>query len=147
MPSGRQRSALRDGSPAVRPGVWFVGVDARQVDERDSGWEDSSPLFRVYLFDRGNGVDYYATDMWDLTGVDVLEALRWAQERAGEDRLYAIALVRDERLQPSSDPCRGLVWLIGMDWFDRVDGDPEGQRTKDRMVARRGRNVVADETS
>lgn len=126
-------------------GVRFDGMDARQVDERDSSWEDNSPLFRVYLFDRGSGADYCATDTWDLIGVDVLDAARWAQEQAGADRLYALALVRDERLTPESDPSRGLVWLVGMDWFNNVDGDPEGQRIKGGMIARRGRVIVSTE--
>src|SRR3546814_8029806 len=69
------------------------------------------------------------TDTWDLSGVDVLDAIRWAQDQAGDEGLYALALVRDE---PESDPSRGLVWLVGMDWFDSVDGDPERQRIKDR---------------
>ena len=39
---------------------------------------------------------------WDITGADVLGALRWAQDRAGDHGLYAVALVRDER-QPRDD--------------------------------------------
>jgi len=119
-------------------------MDAQPVDERDSSWEDRSPRFRVYLFDRGRGVDYTVTDTWDITGAGVLDVVRWAQDRAGDDGLYAVALVRDEK-QSGDDvvPVRGLVWLVGMDWFDNVDGDPEGQRIKEGMIARRGRPVVA----
>ncbi|HEY9555476.1 MAG TPA: hypothetical protein VIR58_02010, partial [Acidimicrobiales bacterium] len=128
--------------PRERRGHIVREVDARRVDERDGSWEDRSPRFRVYLFVRGGGGDYSGTDTWDLSGVDVLDAIRWAQDQAGDEGLYALALVRDE---PESDPSRGLVWLVGMDWFDSVDGDPERQRIKDRMIARRGRKVVSDE--
>lgn len=119
-------------------------MQEEQVDERDSSWEDHNPRFRVYLFDRGRGGEYAITDTWDLTGADVLEAMRWAQQRAGGDGLYALALVRDD-LQPYGATERGIVWLVGMDWFDDVTGSPAGERTKARMIARRGRLVVAAE--
>lgn len=144
-PDGGTKSGTSGRVACCTPGRMVRSLDAREVDERDSSWEDSSPLFRVYLFDRGDGADYYATETWDLAGVDVLDAVRWAQERSGDDRLYALALVRDERLTAESDPSRGLVWLVGMDWFDNVDGDPEGQRIKKGMVARRGRMVISGE--
>ncbi len=122
-------------------------MEAQQVDERDSSWEDDAPRFRVYLFSRGRGGgDYAVTDTWDITGADVLEAIRWAQDRAGRDGLYAVAVVRDELMfREDSHPSRGLVWLVGMDWFDDVEGDVDGQRTKDQMIARRGQAVVAAE--
>jgi hypothetical protein len=92
------------------------------------------------------GGDYAVTDTWDITGGDVLEAIRWAQDRAGRDGLYAVAVVRDElNFREDEHPSRGLVWLVGMDWFDDVAGDVDGQRTKDRMIARRGQAVVSAE--
>lgn len=63
-------------------------MEAEQVDERDSSWEDNTPRFRVYLFARGQGGDYANTDTWDITGADALEATRWAQQQAGSDGLY-----------------------------------------------------------
>jgi hypothetical protein len=62
---------------------------------------------------------------------DVLDVLRWAQDRA-EDRRYAIALVgTDER------GASGLTWLLGNDINDGVrDGVLE------RMEARVGRPVI-----
>jgi hypothetical protein len=122
-------------------------MEVQRVDERDSSWEDDAPRFRVYLFDRGRcGGDYAVTDTWDITGADVLEAIRWAQDRAGRDGLYAVAVVREElKFREDEHPSRGLVWLVGMDWFDDVAEDVDGQRTKDRMIARRGQAVVAAE--
>lgn len=122
-------------------------MQVQQVDERDSSWEHRVPRFRVYLFDRGRGGgDYAVADTWDITEADVLEVLRWAQQQAGQDRLYAVALVRDElEFREASHPSRGLVWLVGMDFFDDVEGDLNGQRTKDQMIARRGRAVIATE--
>ena len=120
-------------------------MEAQRVDERDSSWEDDAPRFRVYLFERGRGGDYAVTDTWDITGADVLEAIRWAQDRAGRDGLYAVAVVRDELKLDDEHPSRGLVWLVGMDWHDDVAEDVDGQRTKERMIARRGQAVVAAE--
>jgi hypothetical protein len=122
-------------------------VEAEHVDERDSRWEDDSPRFRVYLFrEQAQSGDDGVADAWDLTGADVLDAIQWAQQRAGTDDLYAVALVRDDlQSRGDAEPSRGLVWLVGMDWFDDVTGDPVGERTKARMVARRGKNVVTSE--
>lgn len=115
------------------------------VDERDSTWEDDEPRFRVYIFyDRppSHGVSatgqYRATATYDLVGFDVLEVLRWAQERAGDDALYAVALVSDRRGEG-----RGLVWLAGMDYQEAED--PSTSDTRRRMLRRRGRQLVGPE--
>jgi hypothetical protein len=92
------------------------------VDERGSGWEDSAPRFRVYLFS-GPGPGH-TTSTFDVTEGDVLDAIRWAQLEAGNDRTFSVALVRDER-QAGGNMVRGLVWLVGMDANDSA-GDDEG---------------------
>lgn len=51
-----------------------------QVDERTSNWEDSHPVFRVYLhqgFDDEGPASW--TDTYDVTGADVLQVVDWAQ--------------------------------------------------------------------
>jgi hypothetical protein len=110
------------------------------VDERDSGWEDSAPRFRVYLFS-GDGPGH-ATWTYDITAGDVLEAIRWAQHEAGDDRMYAIALVRDER-RAGGKIARGLVWLVGMDANDEPRSEMERAR-RVAMAGRRGRDVVTE---
>lgn len=82
------------------------------VDERDSGWEDAAPRFRVYLFDPATAPSY-AVETYDVTEADVLETVRWAEARAGTDRRYAVALVRDTAPWGAAE--RGLVWLAGRD--------------------------------
>ena len=111
------------------------------VDERDSSWEDSAPHFRVYLFS-GDGPGH-ATETYDITGGDALDAIRWAQSEAGSARMYSVALVR-ERREVDGERARGLVWLVGMDANDEPRTESEQQR-RDSMLRRRGREVVVAE--
>jgi len=86
-------------------------MDVTEVDERDSSWEDPSPRFRVYLYEDHHGS--YGTRTYDITGADVLEVIRWAQDNIrGEDGLIAVALVES---QHHGEESRGLVWLLGSD--------------------------------
>ena len=113
-------------------------MDVIEVDERDSGWEDDGPRFRVHLWTTPG----HACWTYDITGADVLEVVRWAQVQAGDDRLYGIALVVDA-LRTTGDVERGLVWLLGMDANDPSDTD-DASRRRAGMHARRGRRIVAD---
>ena len=116
------------------------------VDERDSRWEDHVPRFRVYVFDEygrrgksdGTLSQGYATSTWDITGADLIDALRWAQERAGDRGLFSIALVAegDDRYTD-----RGLGWLVGMDYQDSP-WDDRAREVQEQMLRRRGRMVV-----
>lgn len=125
---------------------WPTHVLHESVDGRDSRWEDHDPRFRVYVFDELEpGSDdaaaaRYATATWDLTGFDVLDAIRWAQDQAGERGLYAVALLADG-YQSHHD--RGLVWLVGMDYQETPR--PETGRIRRTMIRRRGRHVVVTE--
>ena len=104
-------------------------------EERDSSWEDHSPLFRVYLFHRGDRPgSSWATGTYDVSGADALEVIDWAREEAG-DGPFAVALVRDD-LDRTGDIRRGLVWLVGHDANDRPASETE-QHLADRMHARR----------
>jgi hypothetical protein len=47
------------------------------VDERDSGWEDDHPRFRVYLHGSGETSTWGWTDTYDITGADVLQVIDW----------------------------------------------------------------------
>jgi hypothetical protein len=51
-----------------------------QVDERDSGWEDPDPRFRVYLHGSGATSTGGWTDTYDITGADVLQVIDWAHQ-------------------------------------------------------------------
>jgi hypothetical protein len=119
------------------------------VDERDSGWEDHSPRFRVYAFDEsgqrgepdGTLSQGYTTSTWDVTGADLIDVIRWAQDRAGDRGHYSVALVADA---DKTHARRGLVWLVGMDYQDT----PIEERSCEvhaQMLRRRGQAVVTRE--
>jgi hypothetical protein len=116
------------------------------VDERDSRWEDRSPRFRVYVFEEsgarrepdGTLSQGYATSTWDVTGADLIDTIRWAQDRAGDRGLFSIALVADGYDMYTE---RGLVWLVGMDYQDRPRDD-RSREMQEQMLGRRGRMVV-----
>lgn len=114
-------------------------MQVTEVDERDSCWEVEEPRFRVYVFEGQSN----ATSCYDISGAEVLEVVRWAQDRCGDDERYAVAVVHD---QPAFDGSvdRGLVWLLGLD-ANTSASDP---RTVERLAAmdgRRGRRVVVDQ--
>jgi hypothetical protein len=122
-------------------------INVEPVDERDGRWEDDRPRFRVYVFDelgyriaqdgsRGPG---YMTSTWDVTGGDLLDAVRWAQDKAGAQGLYSLALVVDRVEGGRSE--RGLVWLVGQDYQDRPTDDRE-REVLSSMLERRGRQIV-----
>ena len=119
------------------------------VDERDIRWEDHYPRFRVYVFDEyghrgepdGTLSQGYATGTWDVIDADLLDALRWAQDRAGERGLYSIALVADG-YRTYTD--RGLVWLVGMDYQD-TPIDDRSREVQEQMLRRRDHLVVTPE--
>ena len=110
-----------------------------QVDERDSGWEDPRPRFRVYLHGSGETTTGGWTDTYDVTGADVLQVIDWAQRQAGDRLTYAVALVRDDADRERRNPGfgRGLVWLVGADGNDNTEDDPVGRVTQQRMLLRR----------
>jgi hypothetical protein len=122
-------------------------MQVTQVDERDSGWEDSDPRFRVYLHGSSETTTGGWTTTYDITGADVLQVIDWAQRQARDRMTYAVALVRDdaemERLKPGRS--RGLVWLVGMDGNDNTDDDPAGRLVQQRMLARRRVHVGVPE--
>lgn len=110
-------------------------MDATEVDERDSTWENHHPHFRVYLQERSG--DSYSTETVDLFDADVLQAIDWAQRevRSRADAVWALALVgRDSR------GLRGLTWLVGMDANDAPSDEHEID-LRLRMTARTGRPV------
>jgi hypothetical protein len=91
-------------------------MQVTRVDERDGGWEDPHPRFRVYLHGSGETTTGGWTDTYDITGADVLQVIDWAQRQAGDRLTYAVALVRDDPDEKRRNPGygRGLVWLVGM---------------------------------
>lgn len=105
-------------------------MDVKEVDERDSSWEIGEPRFRVYLF----LPPHMATATYDLTGTDVVGAIRWAQDAAGSKLLFSIALVHDEVLGEGGRE-RGLVWILGTD-ANVSNPTPREQAALDGMWAR-----------
>lgn len=113
-------------------------VRIEHVDERDAGWEDHRPRFRVYLHHSETSSTAGSTDTFDVSGADVIQVIDWAQRQAGESRTFAVALVQDDLARAAHNPGsgRGLVWLVGVDGND----DPIDQVTRGRqrrMVSRR----------
>ena len=80
----------------------------------------------------GNG---FATSTYDVTGAEALEVISWAEEQAGDDGLYAVALVGDRGGR------KGLVWLQGID-ANRGPGDLRHEVLRTAMLGRRGRRSV-----
>lgn len=114
-------------------------MQVARVDERDSGWEDPNPRFRVYLHGSSETSTSGWTDTYDITGADVLQVIDWAQRQAGDRLTFAVALVRDDAEMERNSPGygRGLVWLVGMDGNDTTEpGSPE-RVVQQRMLARR----------
>jgi hypothetical protein len=87
-------------------------VNVVEVDERtDHNWEEPSPRFRVHLYEDYGGS--YGTRSFDITGADVLEVIKWAQENLrGPDGLIAVGLLASHYY---GEPTRGVVWLLGSD--------------------------------
>ena len=109
-----------------------------RVDERDSGWELSTPRFRVYLHGSSESSTNGWTDTYDITGADVVQVIDWAQRQAGTSLTYAVALVYDDWGQERFNPghARGLVWLVGMDGNDTAI-DHHQVENQTRMLTRR----------
>lgn len=107
-----------------------------QVDERDSDWADPSPRFRVYLHG-GRGPEQLTwTDTYDVSDADVLQVIDWAQRQAGDELVYAVALLVPDPAEPTRPP--GLVWLVGMDVVAATDNaDERSLRVRARMLGRR----------
>ena len=113
-------------------------MQVEEVDERDSTWEIDEARFRVYVF-RGCK---NATSCYDITAAEVLDAVRWAQTRCGEDERYALALVHDASGHDGT-VVRGLTWLLGVD-ANIGHPDRSAQERLAGMEARRGRIVVLE---
>jgi hypothetical protein len=113
-------------------------VDVTEVEERDSSWEVEQPAFRVYVFD-----DHHTTWTYDIRGGQVLDVIRWAQDRCSHEERFAIALVHEDRTQPPAHR-RGLIWLLGA---DANIGSPDIWQAQQlaAMSRRRCRRVVLDE--
>lgn len=114
------------------------------VDERDNNWEDWGPRFRVYLHGSSATSTVGWTDTYDVTDANVLQVIDWAQQQAGDELTYAVALVyedvENERMNPGC--ARGLVWLLGMDGNIDVEDDPDLHAVAQRMLARRHEPVA-----
>jgi hypothetical protein len=115
------------------------------VDERDSAWEDSSPRYRVYFF-AGDGPGCH-TSTFDVTDAEMLEVVQWAEHEAGLQRMFAIALVRDEVRVGGGEPERGLVWLLGADANDSGDTDALRVRQATMRSRRRHRRLPSEAKS
>ena len=121
------------------PGRRRTPMSVVPVDERDSGWEQPLPRFRVYLHESSATSPGGATWTYDVTGADVVQVVDWAQQQAAGRRTFAVALVYDDAAVEQASPGdgRGLVWLLGMDGNDSAEpGSPEWT-VQQRMLTRR----------
>lgn len=85
---------------------------ADPLDELDSSWEEHKASLQGVRVCRRCP---YSVSTSDVTEADVLETTLWAQQRAGADALYAVALVGPS---PDGRVARGLTWLVSMDAND-----------------------------
>lgn len=113
-------------------------ITIARVDERDAGWENPRPRFRVYLHGSGADSTLGSTDTFHITGSDVLQTIEWAQRQAGDTLTRPVALVYDDKAAEHSNPGhgRGLMWLVGMDGND-TPFDAGEQDRQHRMLLRR----------
>ncbi|MET9296269.1 hypothetical protein [Streptomyces sp. NPDC003077] len=84
-------------------------MEKRRVDPRDISWEQETPTFRVYFWDR-NAVTSHE---YEVTGSTVEEVLAWAHGRADEEDWTFTLYVK-----VSDSDGDGLVRIAG------VAGDP-----------------------
>lgn len=70
----------------------------------------------------------------------MLEVIQWAQDHAGAEQLYAVALVDDDNTLPNRQR-RGLIWLVGIDANDTHADEPE-RRWYTAMLNRRGQRII-----
>ena len=73
---------------------------------------DSDPSFRDGL----DGVDGTREEVWELSGMDVREALAWTDEHAGERQIVIRVLVSED-----DDGSQRFVSLLGEQW---IQGEP-----------------------
>jgi hypothetical protein len=124
------------------------GISIVPVDERDGGWEQAHPRYRVCLHGSGERSTGGWTATYDVTGADVVQVIDWAQRQAGGTRTYAVALVHDDEAREVSHPGdgRGLVWLVGMDGNQHDPDDPYTVATQERMLQRRHTPIRVPDT-
>ena len=84
-------------------------MKVQRCNEQESGsaWERVDSTFRVFLY-RGEGP--FATEAHDVSDATLTETLAWAEKNAGNERLFAIALVSEDAYGET-----GLTWLVGID--------------------------------
>lgn len=106
------------------------------IEERTSDWEDHRPRFRVLLFEPIEGTPSFRTSTYDVTGAEALEVLAWAEDQAGDEGLYAVALVGQNARGE-----QGLTWLQGID-ANSAPGDLRQEVLRTAMLGRRGRRSL-----
>ncbi len=119
-----------------------MSIQVIAVDERTNYRERHDPCFRVYLHESGGDTTFGAVATYDITGADVLQVIDWAQTQAegwsratgGARPTYAIAYVPEGPATSDLDR-RTLVWLLGLDGNDSVEG--EQLIAQRRMLQRR----------
>jgi hypothetical protein len=91
-------------------------MDVRPVDPRDTGWEITSPSYRVYFWEaqppppgaQDDAVGYRSSE-FEITGADVAEVLAWAEATAAGESSFTLYGVIEHGGE------RGLVRLAGID--------------------------------
>lgn len=101
-------------------------MEVERVESAEVGWMKGLPRYRVYFWPGDNDRESTDGDKWDVRDADVIEALHWAEENAGEGGTYTIYAVVPRRGD------RGLVYLAG----DRTKERPSAAEDK-KSVARK----------
>lgn len=106
-----------------------------RADENSLTREAYDPVFRVYFHDSLPEATRGATEVFDVSGLDVVQAINWAQRIARNQRTFSIALI-DGRTR-SGDV--SITWLVGCDGNDDALA---GSSDVDQWVAAQQRRML-----
>jgi hypothetical protein len=76
-------------------------MNVRPIDPRDTEIETTSPIYRVYFWERQAPRDDagFSSDEYEITGAkDVRAVLEWAEANVGGNRTFTAYAVIDEKL-------------------------------------------------
>ena len=89
-----------------------------QVEERDSGWEDLDPRFRVYLHGSSATSTGGWTDTYDITGADVLRSSTGHNVRSASSSLMRWPWCATTKSRSESIPGSAVAWCGWSAWTE-----------------------------
>jgi hypothetical protein len=81
-------------------------MDALEVDERSTGWEQGDPIFRVMVVAPETG----STRIWDLHGASLESATAWADSVTSPGYRRSIGVLVE---RSKADSSTGVIWISG----------------------------------